>query len=105
MFAKLLAILGLLAAPDPTISRAENTTKFMNDFVSCFVVTQDRVGAAWWFVPNDDGGRISNEGDERVDPPYSIHFIERVGSNRIEVSLVSSGEKESALLAAVHACS
>ena len=87
----LLSVVAVAAAPS---SRAGNsaplvTTKSTAQFADCFAKAQDRRSSAWWFVPKDHGGTISNLGAKSVRNPYFI-VISDHGSRR-EIQLQNAG--------------
>jgi hypothetical protein len=60
------ALLALAASPafavQPATSRARETRKGVEQFISCFVATQRHASLPWWFVPKENGGTVSNLG-------------------------------------------
>ena len=83
----LLSVAVTAAAPGPRAYRPAVyvTPKSTQDFASCFARTQERRGAAWWFVPRDHGGTLSNLGAKDGAAPYFIVVSDR--GKRREISL------------------
>ena len=83
----LLSVAVTAAAPGPQAYRPAVyvTPKSTQDFASCFARSQDRHGAAWWFVPRDHGGTFSNLGANSGAATYFIVINDR-GTKR-EIAL------------------
>ena len=62
------------AAPSPRARETGPmlTAKSTAAFVDCFATSEDRRGAPARFVPNDQGGTLSNLGAAGADAPYFI---------------------------------
>ena len=75
------------AAPGPQAYRPAVyvTPKTTQDFATCFTRSQDERGAAWWFVPREHGGTISNHGNTAKAATYFI-VIKDLGTRR-EIAL------------------
>ena len=83
----LLSVAVTAAAPGPQAYRpsAYVTPKSTLDFANCFARTQDQRGAAWWFVPRDNGGTFSNLGSKSAAATYFIVINDR--GTRREIAL------------------
>lgn len=83
----LLSVAVTAAAPGPQAYRPAVyvTPKSTQDFASCFARSQDRHGAAWWFVPRDHGGTFSNLGARNSAATYFLVINDR-GTKR-EIAL------------------
>ena len=75
----LLSVAVTAAAPGPQAYRPAVyvTPKSTQDFASCFARSQDRRGAAWWFVPRNHGGTLSNLGAKDAAATYFIVINDR----------------------------
>ena len=95
----LLSVAVTAAAPGPQAYRAAVyvTPKSTQDFASCFARSQDRRGAAWWFVPRDHGGAFSNLGAKNGGAAAYFVIISDRGASR-EIALdqqsTDSGPRE-----------
>ena len=83
----LLSVAVTAAAPGPQAYRPAVyvTPKSTQDFARCFASSQDKRGAAWWFVPRDHGGTISNLGSKSGAATYFVVINDR-GARR-EIAL------------------
>jgi len=83
----LLSVAVTAAAPGPQAYRPAVyvTPKSTQDFASCFERSQDKHGAAWWFVPRDHGGTFSNLGSKSGAAIYFVVINDR-GARR-EIAL------------------
>jgi hypothetical protein len=83
----LLSVAVTAAAPGPQAYRPAVyvTPKTTQDFATCFTRSQDERGAAWWFVPREHGGTISNHGNTAQAATYFI-VIKDLGTRR-EIAL------------------
>jgi len=75
----LLIPLWLSTAAAPAVAdyvSDRNTTKSVDDFARCFVAAQDAAGNAWWFVPDDQGGVLSNAGASNVGNSYRLRLVD-----------------------------
>lgn len=83
----LLSVAVTAAAPGPQAYRPAVyvTPKSTQDFASCFARSQDRRGTAWWFVPRDHGGTLSNLGAKSGAATYFIVISDR--GTRREIAL------------------
>ncbi len=99
----LLSVAVTAAAPGPQAYRPALyvTPKSTQDFASCFARSQDRHGAAWWFVPHDHGGAFSNLGARSGPATYFLVINDR-GSKR-EIALDQRSESAPAR-AALNEC-
>jgi hypothetical protein len=81
----LLSVAVTAAAPGPQAYRPSVylTPKSTQDFASCFARVEDRHGAAWWFVPRNHGGTISNLGSKNGAATYFIAINDRGGRREI----------------------
>ena len=81
----LLSVAVTAAAPGPQTYRPSVylTPKSTQDFASCFARVEDRHGAAWWFVPRNHGGTLSNLGSKSGAPTYFIAINDRGGRREI----------------------
>ena len=68
------------------------TTRSVEEFAECFVAEQGKAGNAWWFVPSDNGGVLSNAGAAAVRNSYRLQMIDlgKVRSLRLEPAIRSS---------------
>lgn len=83
-----------------------STPKSVHEFVSCFLLNEDSQSRAVWFVPHEDGGRISNRGAPAVSNPYRIRFTEGARGNQLRVFLSRPDRAEERhLLDAIENCS
>jgi hypothetical protein len=83
-------------AAAPTLSPASFTTaKSSQAFIQCFARSQDRVAAAWAFVPKAGGGTFSNLGAPSVTKPYFLAVNDR-GEHR-EILIDNAGRGSAAL--------
>lgn len=84
------------AAPGPDAYRPAVyvTPKSTHDFATCFTRSQERRGAAWWYVPREHGGMLSNSGAKGVASPYYLVVNDR-GARR-EIALDHHGDDGSA---------
>jgi hypothetical protein len=75
----LLSVAVTAAAPGPQAYRPSLyvTPKSTQDFASCFARSEERRGAAWWFVPRNHGGTISNLGAKGGAATYFIVVNDR----------------------------
>jgi hypothetical protein len=75
----LLSVAVTAAAPGPQAYRPSLyvTPKSTQDFASCFARSEERRGAAWWFVPRIHGGTISNLGAKSGAATYFIAVNDR----------------------------
>ncbi len=84
---------------------AGSTAKSSDQFESCFVAIQQRQSRPSWFLPNELGGRISNEGTDGVDNPYQVRFTQSGVRNRIEAFIARrGGPEEGAIVDAIQRC-
>ncbi len=101
-----LTAAGVLLSPTadaPLI--AGSTVKSINQFESCFVAIQQRQSRPSWFVPNELGGHISNEGTDGVDNPYQVRFTQIGVQMRIEAFIARrGGPEEGAIVDAIQRC-
>jgi hypothetical protein len=83
----LLSVAVTAAAPGPQAYRPAVyvTPKSTQDFARCFARNQDRLGAAWWFVPRDKGGTFSNLGAKSGAATYFLVINDR--GTRREIAL------------------
>jgi len=83
----LLSVAVTAAAPGPQAYRPAVyvTPKSTQDFASCFERSQDKHGAAWWFVPRDKGGTFSNLGAKSGAATYFVVINDR--GTRREIAL------------------
>lgn len=83
----LLSVAVTAAAPGPQAYRPAVyvTPKSTQDFASCFARSEEKRGAAWWYVPHDHGGTISNLGAKSGAATYFIVINDR-GTKR-EIAL------------------
>jgi hypothetical protein len=81
----LLSVAVTAAAPGPQAYRPSVylTPKSTQDFASCFARVEDRRGAAWWFVPRNHGGTLSNLGSKNGAATYFIAINDRGGRREI----------------------
>jgi len=89
----LLSVAITAAAPGPDAYRPAVyvTPKSTHDFATCFTRSQERRGAAWWYVPRDHGGMLSNSGAKGVASPYYVVVNDR-GARR-EIALDQHGNE------------
>jgi hypothetical protein len=75
----LLSVAVTAAAPGPQAYRPAVyvTPKSTQDFASCFARSQEKRGAAWWFVPRNHGGTFSNLGSKSVAASYFVVINDR----------------------------
>ena len=75
----LLSVAVTAAAPGPQAYRPAVyvTPKSTQDFARCFTEAQDKRGAAWWFVPREKGGTISNLGAKSGAATYFVVINDR----------------------------
>ena len=93
------------AAPAPTESLARSTTKATDQFAACFVHTQERASAPWWFVPKENGGgTFSNLGASGISHPYFVDVTELGSRREIRLELASSSASAASLLRAIDSC-
>ena len=59
------------------------------DFASCFAHSEDKRGAAWWFVPRQKGGTFSNLGNKSGAATYFVVINDR--GTRREIALDQKG--------------
>ncbi len=87
----LLSVAVTAAAPGPQAYRPAVyvTPKSTQDFASCFARSEDGRGSAWWFVPRDHGGTISNLGSKSGAATYFIVINDR--GTRREIALDQRG--------------
>ncbi|MGE5563062.1 MAG: hypothetical protein ACM3ZV_07095 [Bacillota bacterium] len=108
LLSTILLLAGVIAPAPPALDRlvlSGSTSKSLQEFGSCFAAAQEKRSRPFWFVPNDGGGRFSNEGGHDVTGRYGIRFTEGQPQNRIEVSVASrGGPDEQALVTAVKSC-
>lgn len=92
----LLSVAITAAAPGPQAYRPSVyvTPKTTQDFASCFTRSQDKRGAAWWFVPRHDGGTISNLGAKTDAATYFVVVHDR--GVRREIALDQRGSNAGA---------
>ena len=83
----MLSVAVTAAAPGPQAYRPAVyvTPKSTQDFASCFARAQEQRGAAWWFVPRDHGGTISNLGAKSGAATYFVAINDR--GTRREIAL------------------
>ena len=91
----LLSVAVTAAAPGPNAYRPSVyvTPRSTQDFASCFTRSEERRGAAWWFVPRDHGGTLSNLGTKSSAATYFVVVNDR-GARR-EISLDQHGPNSS----------
>jgi len=65
------------------------TPKSTEDFASCFAHSEDKRGAAWWFVPRQKGGTFSNLGNKSGAATYFVVINDR--GTRREIALDQKG--------------
>jgi hypothetical protein len=87
----LLSVAVTAAAPGPQAYRPSVyvTPKSTQDFASCFARSEDKRGAAWWFVPRDRGGTFSNLGNKSGAATYFVVINDR--GTRREIALDRRG--------------
>lgn len=87
----LLSVAITAAAPGPDAYRPAvyATPKSTHDFATCFTRSQERRGAAWWYLPREHGGMLSNSGAKGVASPYYLVVNDR-GARR-EIALDQHG--------------
>lgn len=75
----LLSVAVTAAAPGPQAYRPAIyvTPKSTQDFASCFARSQDKRHAAWWFVPREHGGMLSNLGEKSGAATYFVVIKDR----------------------------
>ena len=71
-----------------------STTTSLNQFATCFTSSQTGRGQPWFFVPDDMGGRFSNEGAKGVNAFYQIRFEEGSDSNRVIARMSQASQPE-----------
>ncbi len=69
---------------------ARVTSKRVDQFVSCFVETQQRASLPWWFVPKDHGGTISNLGAKRGANAYFLSVTDEGVQRQVRLEQVSA---------------
>ncbi len=105
MLTGLAATAASAAVSAPPGSLARTTTKATDQFAACFVHTQDRASAPWWFVPKENGGgTFSNLGAKGVAHPYFVDVTELGSRREIRLELVSASAGEASLLRAIDSC-
>jgi hypothetical protein len=92
-----------MAAPAGSLARS--TTKATDQFAACFVHTQDRDSAPWWFVPKENGGgTFSNLGARGVTHPYFVDVTELGSRREIHLELASASPADASLMRAIDSC-
>lgn len=84
----LLSVIASAAAPAATPRQTGMTLltqKSLDQFGSCFVQAQDRVDAAWSFVPKADGGTFSNVGASGARAYYFLAVSDRGMSRQVRL--------------------
>jgi hypothetical protein len=76
----------------------------MDAFRACFMELQHKKSSPVWFVPHEDGGRLSNRGAAGVKNPYSVRYYQQTGTSRISVSLEHDGDEDKQVADEVRAC-
>jgi hypothetical protein len=81
----LLSVAVTAAAPGPQAYRPAVyvTPKSTQDFANCFARSEEKRGAAWWYVPREHGGTISNLGAKSGAATYFIVINDRGGKREI----------------------
>lgn len=64
------------APPAADYSLDRRTVKSVREFATCFVAAQGAAGNAWWFVPDDQGGVLSNAGAGNVDNSHRLRLVD-----------------------------
>ena len=94
----LLSVAVTAAAPGPQAYRPAIyvTPKTTQDFATCFTRSQDERGAAWWFVPRDHGGTISNHGSTAKAATYFIVIkdLGKLGKDLLPKSVLNDSSSE-----------
>jgi len=87
----ILSVAVTAAAPGPRAYRPAVyvTPKTTQDFASCFTRKEDKRGAAWWYVPRENGGTISNLGAKSGAATYFVVINDR--GTRREIALDQKG--------------
>jgi hypothetical protein len=80
------------------------TAATMDEFRECFMAIQEQRSRPVWFVPHDDGGRLSNAGAAGVQNPYVIRYSQQSGTNRVAVFLDHRGSEEMQVSEVVRTC-
>src|SRR4051794_8887960 len=90
----LLSVAVTAAAPGPKAYRPSVyvTPKSTEDFASCFARSEDKRGAAWWFVPRDRGGTFSNLGSKSDAAIYFVVIKDRGVRREIAFDQRDAGE-------------
>lgn len=105
MLAGLVATAASAAAPAPAGTLARSTTKATDQFAACFVHTQARDSAPWWFVPKENGGgTFSNLGATGITIPYFVDVTELGSRREIRLELASTSPSAASLLRAIDSC-
>ena len=93
------------AASQNTDAVTAVTSKSLDAFAQCFVRTQQRASAAWWFVPNSEGGTFSNLGAEKASGSYFLDVRELGSARGVELRLQSTEPAiETAVRRAINQC-
>ena len=92
----LLSVAVTAAAPGPQAYRPAVyvTPKSTQDFARCFANTQDKRGAAWWFVPREKGGTLSNLGAKSGAATYFVVINDRGTRREIALDPRSAGREQ-----------
>jgi hypothetical protein len=89
----LLSVAVTAAAPGPQAYRPAVyvTPKSTQDFARCFADSQEKRGAAWWFVPREKGGTFSNLGARNAAATYFVVIHDRGTKREIALDQRSGG--------------
>ena len=102
----LASSLALNTLPAPTTAVvASVTSKSLNEFGTCFAAAQARTSRAFWFVPDERGGRFSDAGTIGVFVSYEIRFIEDYPGNRLEFTSDREGPTDNSAKDSARSCS
>ena len=90
----ILSVAVTAAAPGPRAYRPAVyvTPKTTQDFASCFTRKEEKRGAAWWYVPRENGGTISNLGAKSGAATYFVVINDRGTKREIALDQRSPGD-------------
>lgn len=89
--------------PAPVFSGT--TAKDLTEFRQCFISAQQAEKRDWWFVPDERGGKFSNDGARGISNPYRVLFRKEGGPNQLRVYMGGSELEQRDVVGAVKNCS
>jgi hypothetical protein len=80
------------------------TAKDPTEFRQCFISAQQAEKRDWWFVPDQRGGKFSNEGGRGVANPYRLVVRQEGGPTQLRVYMGGSETDQRGVVGAVKNC-